>query len=169
MFKVIVVLTVDSATIGTAMNHERAAMARAIDLAQRRQGRTHPNPPVGALVITPGGRCVGTGSTQTAGNAHAETVALVEAGARARGATLVVTLEPCNHAGRTPPCTETIVRAGINRIIIGSRDMNPEVRGGGIEYLFGIAMIGKMKSLRLKILLIAMNATQHHWFKMMMF
>ena len=135
VFKVIVVLTVDSATIGTAMNHERAAMARAIDLAQRRQGRTHPNPPVGALVITPGGRCVGTGSTQTAGNAHAETVALVEAGARARGATLVVTLEPCNHAGRTPPCTETIVRAGINRIIIGSRDMNPEVRGGGIEYL----------------------------------
>jgi len=135
VFRVIVVLTVDSATIGTVMKHERSAMARAIDLARRRQGRTHPNPPVGALVITPGGRCVGTGSTQTAGNAHAEAVALVEAGARARGATLVVTLEPCNHAGRTPPCTETIVRAGINRIVIGSRDMNPAVRGGGIEYL----------------------------------
>lgn len=135
MFKVIVVLTVDSATIGTPMNHERAAMERAIDLARHRQGRTHPNPPVGALVITPGGCCIGTGSTQTAGNAHAEAVALVEAGARARGATLVVTLEPCNHAGRTPPCTETIVRAGINRIVIGSRDMNPAVRGGGIEYL----------------------------------
>ena len=117
------------------MNHERAAMERAIDLARHRQGRTHPNPPVGALVITPGGCCIGTGSTQTAGNAHAEAVALVEAGARARGATLVVTLEPCNHAGRTPPCTETIVRAGINRIVIGSRDMNPAVRGGGIEYL----------------------------------
>ncbi len=135
MFKVIVVLTVDSATIGTPMNHERAAMERAIDLARRQQGRTHPNPPVGALVITPGGCCIGTGSTQTAGNAHAEAVALVKAGVRARGATLVVTLEPCNHAGRTPPCTETIVRAGINRIVIGSRDMNPAVRGGGIGYL----------------------------------
>ena len=135
VFRVIIVLTVGSATIGTTINHERVAMARAIDLARHRQGRTHPNPPVGALVITPGGCCVATGSTQTAGDAHAEAVALVEAGTRARGATLVVTLEPCNHAGRTPPCTETIVRAGINRIVIGSRDMNPAVRGGGIGYL----------------------------------
>tara|TARA_Y100000588_G_scaffold393706_1_gene510776 strand:- start:4258 stop:5436 length:1179 start_codon:yes stop_codon:yes gene_type:complete len=135
VFRVIVVLTIGSATNGKPANHERTAMARAIDLARHRQGRTHPNPPVGALVITRDGRCVGTGSTQAAGNAHAEAVALTEAGAHARGATLVVTLEPCNHAGRTPPCTETIVRAGINRIVIGCRDMNSAVRGGGIEYL----------------------------------
>ena len=110
-------------------------MSRAIDLARQQRGRTHPNPPVGALVITPEGYCVGAGSTQTAGNAHAEAVALLEAGPRAHGSTLVVTLEPCNHAGRTPPCTETILRAGITRIVVGARDMNPGVRGGGIEYL----------------------------------
>ena len=110
-------------------------MSRAIDLARQQRGRTHPNPPVGALVITPEGCWVGEGSTQTAGNAHAESVALLEAGPRARGATLVVTLEPCNHAGRTPPCTETILTAGIKRIVVGARDINPGVRGGGIEYL----------------------------------
>ncbi|MFN2549101.1 MAG: bifunctional diaminohydroxyphosphoribosylaminopyrimidine deaminase/5-amino-6-(5-phosphoribosylamino)uracil reductase RibD [Myxococcales bacterium] len=98
--------------------------------AEKGRGRTHPNPAVGALVVR-GGRIVARGHHQKAGGPHAEVVALRKAGARARGADLYVTLEPCNHTGRTPPCTEAILAAGIERVFFGSTDPNPLVDGYG--------------------------------------
>lgn len=98
-------------------------------------GRTSPNPPVGAVVVDPkSGEIIARGYHRQAGKPHAEVEALRRAGERARGATLYVTLEPCNHFGRTPPCTEAILAAGINRVVAGTRDPNPKARGG-LEYL----------------------------------
>lgn len=110
------------------------AMRRAVDLARTVRGRTSPLPPVGAVVLQ-GDRVVGEGATAPPGGPHAEVNALAEAGEQARGGTLVVTLEPCNHVGRTPPCTEAIQRAGIARVVVGTRDPNPHVAGGGLEAL----------------------------------
>ena len=110
-------------------------MARALELARRARGRTHPNPPVGAVVVGDDGTILGEGATQPAGGSHAEALALRAAGPRAKGAALVVTLEPCNHHGRTPPCTEAILRAGIRSVTVAVRDANPAVRGGGVAYL----------------------------------
>jgi diaminohydroxyphosphoribosylaminopyrimidine deaminase/5-amino-6-(5-phosphoribosylamino)uracil reductase len=107
-------------------------MMRAVDLAKK--GRPSPNPHVGAVVVL-GDEVVGTGHHEAAGQEHAEIRALREAGERARGATLYVTLEPCNHTGRTPPCTDAILAAGITRVVVGARDPNPNVRGGGLEKL----------------------------------
>ena len=112
------------------------AMRRAIDLAHAVRGRTSPLPPVGAVVLQ-GERVVGEGATDPPGGSHAEVNALDAAGARARGGTLVVTLEPCNHVGRTPPCTQAIQRAGIARVVAGTRDPNPRVSGGGLDALAG--------------------------------
>jgi diaminohydroxyphosphoribosylaminopyrimidine deaminase / 5-amino-6-(5-phosphoribosylamino)uracil reductase len=109
-------------------------MLRALALARRGAGFTRPNPMVGALVVRDG-RIVGCGYHERFGNAHAEVNALGEAGAQSQGATLYVTLEPCNHFGKTPPCTEAIIRAGIRRVVIAVRDPNPAVKGGGIERL----------------------------------
>ncbi|MCY3914030.1 MAG: bifunctional diaminohydroxyphosphoribosylaminopyrimidine deaminase/5-amino-6-(5-phosphoribosylamino)uracil reductase RibD [Chloroflexi bacterium] len=110
------------------------AMRRAVELARAVRGRTSPLPPVGAVVLQ-GDRVVGEGATAPPGGPHAEVNALAEAGERARGGTLVVTLEPCNHMGRTPPCTEAIQRAGIARVVVGTRDPNPRVAGGGLKAL----------------------------------
>lgn len=110
-------------------------MARALDVARRARGRTHPNPPVGAVVVGNDGTILGEGATQPAGGDHAEVMALRAAGPRARGATLAVTLEPCNHHGHTPPCTHAILRAGIHRVVAAIPDTNPGVRGGGFDYL----------------------------------
>jgi len=114
-------------------------MARALARARRANGRSFPNPPVGALVLR-GGRVLGEGETRPAGSEHAEIVALERARARhgaaaLRGATLAVTLEPCCHHGRTAPCTDAIVAAGIRRVWIGHRDPNPRVAGGGLRAL----------------------------------
>jgi len=109
-------------------------MRRAIALARRGVGRTSPNPPVGAVVVA-GGRVVGSGWHRRAGAPHGEAAALRAAGARARGATLYVTLEPCNHAGRTPPCTDAVLAAGVRRVVFGARDPNRRVRGGGAARL----------------------------------
>jgi len=109
-------------------------LERALELAERGRGTTHPNPVVGA-VVTAGEDIVGEGWHDRAGGPHAEIVALEEAGARARGATLHVTLEPCAHHGRTPPCAEAIVSAGITRVVVGARDPNPETNGRGLERL----------------------------------
>jgi len=98
--------------------------------ARRGVGRTHPNPPVGAVVVR-NGRIVGRGYHRRAGAAHGEAMALERAGRAARGATLYVTLEPCNHHGRTPPCTAAVLAAGIRRVVIGSIDPNPHVAGSG--------------------------------------
>ncbi len=108
----------------------RDPMGRALELAALGRGRTAPNPPVGAVVVRDG-RIVGEGSHAAAGSAHAETVALAEAGPLARDATLYVTLEPCCHHGRTPPCTDAIIAAGVAEVRYASRDPDPRVAGGG--------------------------------------
>ena len=109
--------------------NEREAMARAADLAWRGWGRVQPNPMVGATVLA-GGALVGEGWHAEFGDRHAEPIALDQAGARASGATLVVTLEPCAHQGKQPPCTEAVLRAGVRRVVVGMADPNPEAEGG---------------------------------------
>src|SRR2546428_1122469 len=112
---------------------ERVAMERALELARRGWGRVAPNPLVGAVVLQ-GGKVVGEGYHAEYGGPHAEVVALEAAGSgegeRARGATLVVNLEPCAHHGKTPPCTDAIVAAGIARVVAAIRDPDPLARGG---------------------------------------
>ena len=105
-------------------------MARALRLARRVQGATSPNPPVGAVLVKDG-RIIGEGSTQPPGRSHAEVMAVLAAGAEASGATLHVTLEPCVHRGRTPPCTEAVIAAGIVEVHIAALDGNPRVSGRG--------------------------------------
>jgi diaminohydroxyphosphoribosylaminopyrimidine deaminase / 5-amino-6-(5-phosphoribosylamino)uracil reductase len=110
-------------------------MERALFLAARGRGRTSPNPLVGAVVVTPDGVVVGQGAHERAGEPHAEVHALTSAGARARGATLYCTLEPCCHRGRTGPCVDRIVEAGVARVVAAGEDPNPLVRGRGFAYL----------------------------------
>jgi len=109
-------------------------MKEALDLAAKARGRTSPNPLVGALVVKDG-QIIGRGYHQKAGGPHAEVFALEEAGEKARGATLYVTLEPCSHHGRTPPCTEKVVAAGIKKVVVAMVDPNPKVAGRGLEQL----------------------------------
>lgn len=109
-------------------------MQRALALAARGLGRTRPNPPVGAVVVR-NGRVVGEGFTRPAGGPHAEIVALRRAGIRARGADLYVTLEPCAHHGRTPPCADAVAAAGVRRVVVAMTDPNPRVRGRGVRRL----------------------------------
>lgn len=115
-----------------AERQDERFMRRALLLAER--GRTAPNPHVGAVVVVDG-RIVGEGFHHKAGTPHAEVHALAAAGAKARGATLYCTLEPCNHHGRTPPCTQAIVAAGIRRVIIGCRDPKDHGLARGAETL----------------------------------
>src|SRR5437660_9091505 len=112
-------------------------MERALFLAARGRGRTSPNPMVGAVVVTADGIVVGQGYHERAGEAHAEVRALDAAGSLARGATLYCTLEPCVHTGRTGPCTERIVSAGIARVVAAIGDPNPVVNGRGFAFLRG--------------------------------
>ena len=109
------------------------SLERALELAERGRGTTHPNPVVGAVVVRDG-EAVGEGWHERKGGPHAEVVALDAAGDRARGATLYVTMEPCTHHGSTPPCTEAVLAAGIAKVVAGSLDPNPEA-GGGLEAL----------------------------------
>lgn len=111
---------------------DEAWMDRALEEAAK--GHPSPNPHVGAVVVH-NGEVVALGHHGRAGEEHAEGAALLAAGAKAKGATLYVTLEPCNHHGRTPPCTEAIVAAQVARVVIGCRDPNPHVSGGGLEQL----------------------------------
>ncbi len=110
-------------------------MERALFHAARGAGRTSPNPLVGAVIVSADGVVVGQGFHQRAGEAHAEVVALAEAGSRARGATLYCTLEPCCHQGRTGPCVSQIVDAGVVRVVAAVEDPNPAVRGRGFAFL----------------------------------
>jgi diaminohydroxyphosphoribosylaminopyrimidine deaminase/5-amino-6-(5-phosphoribosylamino)uracil reductase len=107
------------------------AMALAIARSEAVRGTTSPNPPVGAVVLDADGEVVGAGATQPPGGPHAEVVALREAGDRARGGTAVVTLEPCSHHGRTPPCTDALLAAGVTRVRYAVADPNPQAAGGG--------------------------------------
>lgn len=109
---------------------DRRAMSRALALARRGRFTTAPNPMVGS-VVTKGGEIVGEGWHRRAGGDHAEAMALDAAGERARGGTVYVTLEPCNHRGRTPPCAERILESGVERVVFAHRDPNPDVTGGG--------------------------------------
>ena len=111
-----------------------AWMAQAISLAERGRGLTSPNPMVGAVIVRDG-TLVGSGFHPRAGDPHAEIYALAEAGEQAKGASLYCTLEPCHHQGRTGPCTEAIIKAGIAEVYVGSIDPNPIVSGAGVAKL----------------------------------
>jgi len=111
-------------------------MEHALDLARKGVGLASPNPTVGCVLVKDGA-IVGDGFHQFAWRDHAEIVALKQAGERARGATLYVTLEPCNHTARTGPCTEAIIAAGISRVVAGMEDPNPKTRGSGFTRLRG--------------------------------
>src|SRR5690606_18790701 len=111
-----------------------ALMRRALLLAARGRGMTSPNPMVGATVVLADGTIAGDGWHRRAGTPHAEVHALDAAGERARGATLICTLEPCCHHGRTGPSTERIVAAGIRRLIVATEDPNPRVAGQGLRW-----------------------------------
>jgi len=110
-------------------------MQRALELAERGRGLTSPNPMVGAVLVAPGGEIVGEGFHARAGGPHAEIEALRLAGARARGATLYVTLEPCSHQGRTPPCAPAMIEARVARVVAAVGDPNPLVSGRGLDLL----------------------------------
>lgn len=109
-------------------------MAMAFVEAQKVKGKTLPNPAVGAVLVK-AGKVIGKGGTQPAGQAHAEIMAIKKAGPWAKGSTLYVTLEPCNHFGRTPPCVDAIIAAGIRKVCIAIKDANPQVGGKGIRAL----------------------------------
>ena len=109
-------------------------MRLALELARRGEGLTRPNPPVGAVVVK-SGRKIGQGWHKKAGGPHAEVYALRQAGAAARGATLYVTLEPCSTFGRTPPCTDAVLRSGIARVVVAMADPNPRHAGRGLRLL----------------------------------
>ena len=113
---------------------DQAWMARALDLARRGLYSTHPNPRVGCVIVRDG-QIVGEGWHARAGEAHAEVHALRQAGERARGATAYVTLEPCSHHGRTPPCADALLAAGIVRVVAAMQDPNPQVAGSGLQRL----------------------------------
>jgi len=116
------------------------AMGLAIAAALRGRRLSPPNPWVGAVVLSASGEVVGRGSTQAPGGSHAEVAALLEAGESARDGVLVVTLEPCNHQGRTPACTEQIISAGISRVVVAIEDPDPLVAGSGIERLRSVGI-----------------------------
>src|SRR5919112_1971398 len=114
---------------------DRRMMARALDLAAKGVGQVSPGPLVGCVVVSPAGDIVGEGFYVFEEIKHAETVALEQAGERARGATAYVTLEPHAHHGRTPPCTEALIHAGVARVVASVEDPNPLVSGKGFEAL----------------------------------
>ncbi len=114
---------------------DESLMRRAIELARRGEGRVEPNPMVGAVVASAAGELVGEGWHESFGGPHAEVVALAAAGAAAMGATLYVTLEPCCHHGKTPPCTDAIIAAGVARVVVAAGDPFPAVAGAGIAAL----------------------------------
>ncbi|MDE0673995.1 MAG: bifunctional diaminohydroxyphosphoribosylaminopyrimidine deaminase/5-amino-6-(5-phosphoribosylamino)uracil reductase RibD [bacterium] len=130
--------------MGTTTGEGRRLLRRALKKAA--EARPHPNPRVGALVMDPGGQLVGTGVHQGPGSPHAETLALDEAGSRAKGGTLITTLEPCVHSGRTPPCVDRITGAGVAAVVVGADDPDRRVSGRGRAVLeeLGIEVAGPL-------------------------
>ncbi len=140
------------------MTTDERFMTVALSEARKGIGRTSPNPAVGAVLVK-GGRIVGRGFHRRAGEPHAEVEAIAQAGKAARGATLYTTLEPCNHQGRTPPCSEAILNAGVARVVVGSDDPNPAVLGGGIRRLRNHGL-----KLERGVLREQTDALNHAWF-----
>lgn len=138
-----------------------AVMRQAIDLAAKGRYGASPNPMVGAVVLSRSGQVVGEGAHLLCGTSHAEVIALDIAGEQAVGGTLVVTLEPCAHHGRTPPCTQRIIEAGISRVIVGTQDPNPLVNGQGLAALksAGIEVIECVEGEACR----ALNKRFFHW------
>ena len=128
------------------MNDDRF-MRMAIGLARRGHGNVAPNPSVGCVIVRDG-RVVGRGWTQPGGRPHAETEAIARAGKDAAGATVYVSLEPCAHHGQTPPCAEALIAAGVGRVVVGARDPDPRVSGGGVKMLrdAGIDVVENVRS-----------------------
>jgi len=118
-----------------ATTTDEQAMDRALAVASRARRIAPPNPWVGCVIVGPDGSVNGAGSTQAPGGAHAEVGALAAAGDAARGATAYVTLEPCDHHGRTPPCTDALIAAGVARVVVAIEDPDPQVAGRGIAHL----------------------------------
>ena len=147
----------DPTVVTSQADDDRRWMARAVALARRGLGRTSPNPPVGAVLVKRG-RLVGEGWHRRAGAEHAEIVALRRAGAAARGATLYLTLEPCTHVGRTPPCAPAVIAAGVARVVLGVSDPNPRVRGRGIRALRAAGI-----EVKTGILLVEASAVSAWW------
>src|ERR1700747_2820443 len=116
------------------VNSLDAAMRLAIEQSYLVKGNTYPNPPVGAVMVDPEGRVVGVGATEPAGGDHAEVVALRRAGGLAAGGTAVVTLEPCNHYGKTPPCVNALIEAKVATVVYAVTDPNG-IAGGGADRL----------------------------------
>lgn len=134
-------MTRDTTDVDTTLGagereRDEALIRKALSLSHEALGRTSPNPPVGAVVLDSSGTVVGRGWTQPVGGEHAETVALAEAGERARGGTVAVTLEPCRHTGRTPPCTDALLAAGVATVVVACTDPTAAA-GGGAEVLRG--------------------------------
>src|SRR3954453_21840424 len=117
------------------IHHMQAALA----LARRGLGTTWPNPSVGCVIVRDG-RVVGRGTTASGGRPHAEPVALAMAGEQARGATAYVTLEPCCHWGRSPPCTDALIAAGVARVVVATGDPDPRVNGEGLAKLRAVGI-----------------------------
>ena len=128
---------------------DKTWMRRALELAERGRGHVEPNPLVGAVVVRDG-QLVGEGWHQRFGEAHAEVNALAAAGEAARGRTLYVTLEPCCHHGKTPPCTDAVLRAGIRRVVAAMPDPFPAVAGQGAELCARPASLSSSASARRK-------------------
>ena len=127
----------------TAQAQVAAAMRLAIEQGQRVKGSTYPNPPVGAVILSAAGEVIGVGATEPPGGLHAEVVALRAAGEQAAGGTAVVALEPCNHQGRTPPCVDALLAAGIAAVVYAVADPNPVAAGGAARLrAAGVAVTG---------------------------
>jgi len=136
-------------------------MRRALELAEAGRYGASPNPLVGAIVLDRDGNVAGEGAHRRCGGPHAEVEALAAAGERARGGTVVVTLEPCAHHGRTPPCVDALVAAGVSRVVAGSRDPNPQVDGRGVAALraVGIEVVEGVE----EAACLALNRRYRHW------
>ncbi len=117
------------------MTEDEIWMSQAVELGQEVRATTSPNPWVGAVIVPAGDEPAAEGATQPPGGPHAEAVALELAGETARGGTLYVTLEPCAHQGRTPPCADAVIAAGVRRVVVGVLDPDPNVSGKGVERL----------------------------------
>ena len=129
--------------------HDLHRLQRALELAQSAVGRSDPNPRVGCVLADGAGRLIGEGATQRAGQAHAEVMALHEAkaaGASPRGGTAWVSLEPCSHHGRTPPCCDALIAAGLRRVVIATLDPNPLVSGAGVQRLRDAGIVVEIAS-----------------------